>query len=114
MPVADQEELERRLLALVRDYLEHADENEVYNDGYEVRDFTIIFSIHEPPKTDAALEPWDGGASPGWAQWVAWTTTIRGDWMRQAVLEEALQMFHARGDEETDDDDDDEDGDSET
>lgn len=99
MALAGQEELERRVLALLRGYVENADENEIYADGWEIRNFTIIFDIHEPPPDSGALEPYDGGRTPGWSQYVAWTTTIRSDWLRRAALEEALAMLHAQRDE---------------
>jgi hypothetical protein len=117
VPLADPEEFERRLLALVRDYLRNADENEIYNDGYEIPDFTVVLNIHDPPRPESALDPWDGGPKPGWGQYVAWTTTMRTDWLREATLEEALQMFRSQagsdglggdGDEDADDDADDE------
>ena len=106
MALSGQEELERRLLALLRRYVENAEENEIYADGWEIRNFTIVFDIHEPPPDSDALEPYDGGPTPGWAQYVAWTTTIRSDWLRRAVLEEALAMFHEQDDEPPEGDED--------
>jgi hypothetical protein len=95
---AGQEELERRLLALIRDYIDNADSEEIYNDGWEIDEVTLVMKIREPPPDDEALASWDGGSSPGWAEHVTWTTTARSDWIRLAMLEEALRMFHDRGD----------------
>ena len=105
MPLADQDEFERRLLALVRDYVADANAEDFYNDGWQIDDVIVIFKIREPPDDDRLLDPWDGGATPGWADYVAWTTTARSNWTRYAMLDEALRLFHARDEESPSGDD---------
>ena len=48
--MADREQFERRLLALVRDYLNETDEE--FPEGYEIEDFIVLYQVRfAPPKT---------------------------------------------------------------
>ena len=95
------EDLERRLLALVRNHLDWVDEE--YPHGYEVVDFVITWEHFYAPTPDTPLEPWEGGPYPGWVAGAATlgsSTTFRTD---ERLLEGALEHIRERmqeGDED--------------
>jgi len=45
--MADREQFERRLLALVRDYLNETDEE--FPEGYEIEDFIVLYQVRFAP-----------------------------------------------------------------
>ena len=102
MKPENREEFERRLLALVRDYFDHADANNVYEEAYDVADFIVIFNIVEPPPSDEPLQPWYGGPQGDSRSWVAWTSTLYANWMKEAMLNEPLHMLHRPDDPDDD------------
>lgn len=53
------EEVERRVLALVRSRLDECDE--WYPDGYEIGDFIFLYQILIAPDRDSPPDPWHGG-----------------------------------------------------
>jgi hypothetical protein len=46
--MADREQFERRLLALVRDYLNETDEE--FPEGYEIEDFIVLYQVRFAPR----------------------------------------------------------------
>jgi hypothetical protein len=60
--MADREQFERRLLALVRDYLNETDEE--FPEGYEIEDFIVLYQVRFAPPEEEDLRPWHGGPSP--------------------------------------------------
>ena len=104
MKLKNREEFERRLLALVRDYFDDADENEVFEDGYDVSEVIVIFNIVEPPPSDEPLDAWHGGPHQGWRSWVGWTSTLHPDWMKKAMLEQALHLLNRPAEPDAPDD----------
>lgn len=62
---AHREELERRLLALMRGKLDRLDEQ--YPEGWEVTDFVVIARFYTAPESDDTPQPWYGGPFPGWS-----------------------------------------------
>jgi len=85
----DREEFERRLLALVRNYMDEADE--LYPDGYEIGDFMVLYELIRRVAPDEALEAWSGGPRAGWeSPSIAFSSTTRSYWLDEAWLTEAL------------------------
>jgi hypothetical protein len=97
MASGQRDEFERRVLALVRDQLDHMDENNP--DGYEFGDFVITCRYWAAPEPGSTLHPWDGGPYPGW--WVnAWTRgSSRSYWLDAELLQDALESVQQRADE---------------
>jgi hypothetical protein len=48
--MADREQFERRLLALVRDYLDETDEE--FPEGYEIEDSIVLYQVRFAPPED--------------------------------------------------------------
>jgi hypothetical protein len=103
----DREDFERRLLALVRNYMDEVDG--LYPDGYEIGDFMVLYELIRQVPPDAALEPWSGGPRAGWeSPVVAVSSTTSNYWLDEAWLREALvRVRHERqlvedGDSESD------------
>jgi hypothetical protein len=86
--MTDREELERRLLALVRDYLDESDE--AHPEGYEIEDFMVLYHVRYAPTDGADLNPWDGGSRPGWSLGIDFSSTTRTYLHDEALLAEAL------------------------
>jgi hypothetical protein len=85
----DREDFERRLLALVRNYMDEADE--LYPEGYEIGDFMVLYELIRRVPPDEALEPWSGGPRAGWeSPAVAFSSTTSKYWLDEAWLREAL------------------------
>jgi hypothetical protein len=87
--MTDRSEIERRFLALLRDYLDTTDER--FPDGYEIEDFIFVYQMSFAPTQDETLNPWDGGSLPGWSFEVAFSSTTRSWAHDQALLNEAVQ-----------------------
>ena len=87
--MTNREEFERRLLALVRDFLDMNDEDSP--EGYEIEDFMVLYHIRYAPADEADLNPWDGGSRPGWWLGVAYSSTSGANSQDEAMLAEALQ-----------------------
>jgi hypothetical protein len=89
MATEAREEFERRLLALVRDYLDWTDKE--YPDGFEVGDFVITWEHFEAPTPETPLKPWHGGPYPGW--WRGGTTlgSSNSYLIDEQLLEKALE-----------------------
>src|SRR5262249_6717223 len=88
-PTMDRDEFERRLLALVRNYLDEADER--YPEGYEIGDFMVIYEVNIRIPDGEQLEPWSGGLRAGWDSPVlAFSSTSSAYWLDEAWLSEAL------------------------
>jgi|KBSMisStandDraft_5_1062788.scaffolds.fasta_scaffold804357_1 hypothetical protein len=92
--MADREQFERRLLALVRDYLNETDEE--FPEGYEIEDFIVLYQVRFAPPEDQDLQPWHGGPNPGWWLGVSFSTTTGSHWHDEALLAEALQRVRDR------------------
>ena len=92
--MADREQFERRLLALVRDYLREADEE--FPEGYEIEDFIVLYQVRYGPSENEDLQPWHGGARPGSWLGVAFSTSTGSHWHDEALLAEALQRVRDR------------------
>ena len=106
----DRNEFERRLLALVRDYMDEADER--YPAGYEIGDFVVLYELYERVADDAPLKPWTGGVRAGFeSPVVGFSSTHTAWWLDEAWFAEALASVRARrgdaapGWDATDDDD---------
>jgi hypothetical protein len=85
----DREDFERRLLALVRRYMDEADE--LYPEGYEIGDFMVLYELIRRVPEDEALEPWSGGLRSGWeSPAIAFSSTTSNFWLDEAWLREAL------------------------
>jgi hypothetical protein len=90
----DRDEFERRLLALVRNYMDQADER--YPDGYEIGDFMVIYEMTTRVPDGADLDPWSGGVRAGWnSPVVAFSSTTSAYWLDEAWLAEALATVRA-------------------
>jgi hypothetical protein len=87
--VTDREEFERRLLALVRDFLDESDED--HPEGYDIEDFIVLYHVRYAPPDGADLNPWDTGSRPGWWLGVAFSSTTGAYSHDEAILAEALQ-----------------------
>jgi hypothetical protein len=110
---ADREEFERRLLALVRDYMDEAEDH--YPEGFEVGDFMVLFEIFTRVDDSEPLEPWSGGVRSGFnSPVIAFSTTTSAYWLDEAWLVEALgrvrERRRAAGDHEDANDPDTDDG----
>lgn len=94
MGSGQREELERRVLALLRRQLDVMDE--LSPDAYELGDFVLAGRYWFAPEPDAELNPWDGGPYPGWNMdvWVAGSSPA--DWIDQELLERALEIAASR------------------
>jgi hypothetical protein len=91
----DREEFERRLLALVRDYMDEADE--LYPDGYQLGDFMVLFEVFTRVSDSEPLEPWSGGVRSGLnSPDIAFSSTASAYWLDEAWLVEALARVRAR------------------
>jgi hypothetical protein len=97
MDQAAQDELERRVLALLRDFIEDSREN--FPSGFEIGDFVLVFEFLEAPDEDLALRPWEHPRDPGWQRQVSFSTTPRSYWMIESMLSEALRRVQLRRDE---------------
>jgi hypothetical protein len=85
----DREDFERRLLALVRNYMDEADE--IYPEGYEIGDFMVLYELIRRVPEDEPLEPWTGGLRTGWeSPGIAFSSTTSAYWLDEAWLREAL------------------------
>jgi hypothetical protein len=84
------EDFERRLLALVRSQLDSSDER--YPDGWVITDFVVTARGYFAPEPGTSLDPWAGGAYPGWGI-QAWTRGSSPLYSRDAeLLREALEF----------------------
>jgi hypothetical protein len=92
--VADREEFERRLLALVRDFLDEADEESP--GGYDIEDFIVVYQMRYAPDAEQPLQPWHGGQRPGWYLAVAHSSSCGHYWQDEAMLAEALDLVRNR------------------
>jgi hypothetical protein len=87
----DRNEFERRLLALVRDYMDSADE--LHPDGYDIEDFMVVYQLRIALPADEPLKAWDGGPQPGSRPSVACSSTSRSWWQEEHMLTEILDMI---------------------
>jgi hypothetical protein len=88
------DEFERRLLALVRDYMDEADG--LYTEGYDIGDFMVLYEILERVPETAQLDPWSGGPRAGWySPTIAFSSTTTQWWLDEAWLLEALERVQA-------------------
>jgi hypothetical protein len=86
----DRDEFERRLLALVRDYMDDADE--IYPEGYEIGDFMVFYEVYTREEDSEQLPPWSGGVRAGWnSPSIAFSSTTTEYWLDEAWLVEALK-----------------------
>ena len=85
--MADRDEFERRLLALVREYVD--DTEEEYPDGFEIEEFMVLYQIRVGPPSDWELRPWHGGDHPGSWRELGISTSHGSWWMDEAMLNEA-------------------------
>jgi hypothetical protein len=100
--VADREQFERRLLALVRDYLSETDEE--FPEGYDIEDFIVVYQVRYAPEEGKDLQPWHGPPRPGWWLGVAFSSTTGSYWHDEALLAEALdRVRNARWDKRHED-----------
>ena len=84
----DRDEFERRLLALVRDYMDEADA--LYPEGYDIGDFMVLYEILERVPDTEQLNPWSGGPRAGWkSPALAFSSTTTQWWLDEAWLAEA-------------------------
>jgi hypothetical protein len=91
----DREEFERRLLALVRSYMDKADE--LYAEGYEIGDFIVLYEIFTREEDSERLPPWSGGPRAGWnSPFVEFSSTTTEYWLDEAWLVEALERVRRR------------------
>ena len=91
----DREDFERRLLALVRNYMDEADE--LYPDGYEIGDCMVLYELIRRVPPDEPLDPWSGGPRSGWeSPGVAFSSTTSAYWLDEAWLREAVAQVQAR------------------
>ena len=94
-PATDREEFERRLLALVRDYMNEADD--LYPDGYEIGDFMVIFEVFTRISDSESLDPWSGGVRSGFnSPVIAFSSTTSAYWLDEAWLVDALARVRER------------------
>jgi hypothetical protein len=93
----DREEFERRLLALVRDYMDGADR--LYPGGYEIEDFIVVYQLRSAPDPDESLEPWDGGTRPGSSFRISVSASTKTWSHDEAMLAEALRSTRKLRDE---------------
>ena len=105
MSADDRAELERRILALVRDFCDSCDET--FEDGWEVGDFVILYEIYEELPDDATLKPWWGGPTRGRGRSTSFSSTTSNWAQDEAMVREALRGIRSRRDEYGSDDDED-------
>jgi hypothetical protein len=91
------EELERRVLALLRRQLDVMDE--LNPEGLAFGDFVLTGRFWAAPELDANLNPWDGGPYPGWYMSVWVTGSSPADWIDEEILEQALDISRSRANE---------------
>lgn len=82
------EEVERRVLALLRSRLDECDE--WHTDGYEIGDFLLVYQIFTAPHPEGELDPWAGGPYSGWDTDIGFVTSSESWWFDEAVLRECL------------------------
>ena len=87
----DRDAFERRLLALVRDYMDSADE--LHPDGWDIEDFMVVYQIRIALPADEHLRAWDGGSQPGSRLGVSSSSTSRSFWQEEALLTETLRKI---------------------
>src|SRR4051794_23846209 len=105
--MSDREEFERRLLALVRDFMDESDE--YAPGGYDIEDFIVVYQVRYSQAENASLKPWHGGPRPGWWLGVAFSSTTGSHWHDESLLTEALERVrNTRFDSRHDDDGDEE------
>ena len=91
----DREEFERRLLALVRNFLDEADE--LYPEGFEIGDFMILYEVFSRVEDSEPLEPWSGGVRAGLnSPMISFSSTTSAYWLDEAWLVEALAHVRER------------------
>ena len=101
MNAEDRDEFERRLLGLVREWMARE------RDGRKVGHFVVIYEVAaDDDETHPSLAA-PQGSFPGETR-VGLSFSSRSDWINEALLREALEIFQARRYEPDDDDDDDE------
>jgi hypothetical protein len=89
------EEFERRLLALVRDYMDGADRR--YADGYEIGDFMVLLEVFTRVADSDPLEPWSGSVRAGFnSPGISLSSTTSSYWLDEALLAEALAHVRER------------------
>ena len=88
------EELERRVLALLRRQLDVMDE--LNPEGLDFGDFVLTGRFWAAPETDATPNPWDGGPYPGWYMSVWVTGSSPADWIDEEILEQAHEIARSR------------------
>ena len=85
--VSPREDFERRLLALVRDYMDWLDEK--HPDGWEIGDFLIAYDVRTAPTADTELRPWEHPRYTGWDSFVSVSSSARGHWLTEALVNAA-------------------------
>ena len=91
----DREEFERRLLALVRNYLDEAED--LYPEGFEIGDFMVVYEVFTRVEDSEPLEPWSGGVRSGFnSPVVSFSSTTSTYWLDEAWLTEALALVRER------------------
>ena len=84
----DRAEFERRLLALVRSYLDEADA--LYPEGYDIGEFIVLYEVFTRVSDTEQLDPWSGGPRAGYnSAGIAWSSTTNQYWLGEALLAEA-------------------------
>jgi hypothetical protein len=90
-------EVEQRLLALARELLEHLSGRN--QDGFEIRDFVLLYYVLDVPDPDSERMSWERGPYSGWNQGIAFSTTSANWWVDEMILAEAFARATSQVDE---------------
>jgi hypothetical protein len=97
------DEVERRILALVRSFFDSVDES--FEEGSEIGDFIIIWEVYEEIAQDATLKPWWGGPTRGRGRYTSFSTTPSTWSHTEAMVRETLRSIRMRRDADESEDD---------
>jgi hypothetical protein len=105
------DDFERRLLALVRNFLDEADERNPH--GYEIGDFMVLYEVFARVDESEPLEPWSGGVRQGFdSPGISFSSTTSAYWLDEVWLAETLarvrELRRSAGDRDRDAEDTDE------
>ena len=111
MEIPKRSDLERRMHALVADYLDDLEQR--FPEGFDLGVQVFIGEVHVPTETTRLLRE-EGGYTPGAGvdvRWRTWTSDT-GSWVFRSLIREVHDYFEYLPAPVYDDDDEDDDGDS--
>jgi hypothetical protein len=100
------DDFERRLLALVRAFMDHEPDN------HEIGEFAVVYEVLFRQDDDQPLDAWGRGTAN--KSGIAYSFSTRSEWVQEALMREALAIVEEKRApyvDDADDDDEDEDPD---